>query len=55
MDILFVIIIVILCIYIIMYFDIRIEKMVINNKLKYTLWYNGYEDGVSVRKYVILW
>jgi hypothetical protein len=33
----------------------KFDKIVINNTKKTILWYNGYNDGVARRKYVVLW
>jgi hypothetical protein len=33
----------------------KFDKIVINNTKKIILWYNGYNDGVAQRKYIVLW
>lgn len=33
----------------------KFDKIIINNTKKIILWYNGYNDGVAQRKYIVLW
>jgi len=33
----------------------KFDKIVINSTKKIILWYNGYNDGVAQRKYIVLW
>ena len=33
----------------------KLDKVIIDNKKKLIVWYNGYSNNVAVRKYFILW
>lgn len=33
----------------------KLDKMIIDNKKRYIMWYTGKEDNAVVRKYIILW